>query len=51
MRNFGVPFFLLAVAAAITLACGGSPSHIPHSVTVSPASADGSSGPIQLTCP
>jgi hypothetical protein len=41
MRNFGVPFFfLLLLAAVITLACGSSPSHIPQSVTVSPTSAD-----------
>ena len=41
MRNFGPQLFfsLLILAAAITLACGSS-SHIPKSVTVSPATAD-----------
>jgi hypothetical protein len=50
MRNFGPQFFLflLVLTAAIALSCGGS-SHIPQSVTVSPATADGTTGPVQFT--
>jgi hypothetical protein len=33
-------FFLLVGAAALTLACGSSSSHIPQTVTVTPATAD-----------
>jgi hypothetical protein len=45
-------FFLLVVAAVITLACGGSPAHIPQSVTVSPPTADAQTfpnGQVQFT--
>jgi hypothetical protein len=50
MRIFGphVLLFLLILTAAIALSCGGS-SHIPESVTVSPAMADGANGPVQFT--
>jgi hypothetical protein len=46
MRNFGPQLFflLLILAAAMTLACGSS-SHIPQSVTVSPATADAKNFP------
>jgi hypothetical protein len=47
-RNQLLSFFLLILAAAIALSCGGS-SHIPQSVTVSPATADGTNGPVQFT--
>jgi hypothetical protein len=45
-------FFVLVVAAAITLACGSSSSHIPQTVTVSPATADAQDfpdGQVQFT--
>jgi hypothetical protein len=42
-------FALLILAAAIALSCGGSSSHIPQSVTVSPASATAQNGSIQFT--
>jgi hypothetical protein len=47
MKQFGPQlFFLLLVAAAVlTLACGSSSSHIPQTVTVSPATADGQDFP------
>lgn len=48
MKLFGPQFFflLLVLAAAITLACGSSPSeHTLQSVTLTPASADASSYP------
>jgi hypothetical protein len=40
-------FCLLMLAAAVALSCGSS-SHIPQSVTVTPATADGTSGPVQF---
>jgi len=53
MRGHALPFFfLLVLAAAITLACGGSSAHIPQSVSVSPATADAkdfSGGQVQFT--
>lgn len=53
MKKYGPQalFGLLVAAAAITLACGSS-SHIPQSVTVSPATADAQnypSGQVQFT--
>jgi hypothetical protein len=50
MRFFGPQFFffLLFFAAIIALSCGGS-SHIPQSVTVSPATASGTTGSVQFT--
>lgn len=42
-------FFSLLILAAIALSCGGSPSHIPQSVTLSPATATGTSVPVQFT--
>jgi hypothetical protein len=45
MKHFGPQFFffLLLAAALLTLACGSSSSHIPQTVTVSPATADAAS--------
>jgi hypothetical protein len=51
MRSSGPHFFFflfVLVLAAIVFSCGGS-SHIPQSVTVTPATADGASGPVQFT--
>lgn len=52
MKNPGPQlFFSLLILAAITLACGSS-SHIPKSVTVSPATADAANfpnGEVQFT--
>ena len=53
MRNYWPQLFFssLLLAAAIALACG-SPSHIPQSVTVSPATADAKDfpgGEVQFT--
>lgn len=46
MRGYGLPFFFLVIiAAAIMLACGGSSAHIPQSVSVTPATADAQSYP------
>jgi hypothetical protein len=44
-----VSFLLLILAAAIALSCGSSSPHIPQSVTLSPSTADGTSGPVQFT--
>jgi hypothetical protein len=54
MKLFGPQlFFLLLIAAAVlTLACGSSSSHIPQTVTVSPATADAqnfANGQVQFT--
>jgi hypothetical protein len=54
MKHFGpqVSFFLLILAAAITLACGSSHPRVPSSVTVTPATADAQDfpdGAVQLT--
>ena len=49
MRHYALPlFFLLLLAAAVTLACGSSP-HILQSVTISPATADAQNGEAQFT--
>jgi hypothetical protein len=49
MRHYALPlFFLLLIAAAVTLACGSSP-HILQSVTISPATADAQNGEAQFT--
>jgi len=50
MKSYGPQlfFFLLVLAAAITLACGSS-SHIPQSVSVTPATAVAQEGQAQFT--
>jgi hypothetical protein len=49
MRHYALTlFFLLLIAAAVTLACGSSP-HILQSVTISPATADAQNGEAQFT--
>jgi len=53
MKTCALPFciFLLLLAAALTLACGTSSSttRSATSLSVTPATADGSSGPVQFT--
>jgi len=48
--NFGplLVFSPLILAAVIALSCGGS-SHVPEAVTVSPATANATNGPVQFT--
>ena len=48
MRKYGFSDFFLFALAILTLACGSS-QRLLQSVTLSPATADGQSGPVQFT--
>lgn len=49
MRNSGLAFLSLLIAAALTLACGTSPPHLLQSVSINPSTATANGSSVQFS--